>query len=98
MVASCRAGGTGAEVRAWALLEEVAVVLIASTSLASSNTREGTAPPINGKLDEKFTEHGPNHQNKTQFPPVSLPSGNFHKLLILTHQRADKMKTTVTEN
>ena len=41
-------------------------------SLASSNNREGTAPPINGKLDEKFTEHGPNHQNKTQFPPFSL--------------------------
>ena len=28
----------------------------------------------------------------------SLSLGNFHKPLILIHQRADKMKTTITEN
>ena len=28
----------------------------------------------------------------------SLPSGSFHKPLILLHQRADRLKTTVTEN
>ena len=28
----------------------------------------------------------------------SLPSGSFHKLLILLHQRLDKLKTTITEN
>ena len=28
----------------------------------------------------------------------SLPSGSFHKPLILLHQRADKLKTTITEN
>ena len=28
----------------------------------------------------------------------SLPSGRFHKPLILIHQRADRMKTTITEN
>ena len=28
----------------------------------------------------------------------SLPSGSFHKPLIFIHQRADKMKTTITEN
>jgi len=28
----------------------------------------------------------------------SLPSGSFYKPLILTHQRADRMKTTITEN
>ena len=27
----------------------------------------------------------------------SLPSGSFHKLLILIHQRADRMKTTITD-
>ena len=27
----------------------------------------------------------------------SLPSGNFHKLLILLHQKADRLKTTITE-
>ena len=28
----------------------------------------------------------------------SLPSGSFHKPLILLHQRADRLKTTITEN
>ena len=28
----------------------------------------------------------------------SLPSGSFHKPLILVHQRADRLKTTITEN
>ena len=29
--------------------------------------------------------------------PQSLPSGSFHKPLILLHQRADRLKITVTE-
>ena len=28
----------------------------------------------------------------------SLPSGSFHKPLIFLHQRADRLKTTITEN
>ena len=28
----------------------------------------------------------------------SIPSGSFHKPLILLHQRADRLKTTLTEN
>jgi len=28
----------------------------------------------------------------------SLPSGSFHKTLMLIHQWADRMKTTITEN
>ena len=38
------------------------------------------------------------HQIKTQFPTQSLPLRIFHELLILIHQRADRMKTTITEN
>ena len=39
------------------------------------------------------------HQNKTQFPlSQSIPLGSFHRPLILTHQKADRMKTTITEN
>ena len=30
------------------------------------------APHINRKLDLRFTEHGPAHQNKTQFPLQSV--------------------------
>ena len=52
----------------------------------------GVGPP-------SLTEHGPAHQTKTQFPlSQSLPSGSFHKPLILLHQRADRLKTTITEN
>ena len=35
---------------------------------------------------------------KHQFFSQPLPSGSFHKPLILLHQRADRMKTTITEN
>ena len=54
-----------------------------------------------GKLDYRLTEHGLAHQNKMgkAFPySQSLASGNLHKPLILIHQRADGMKTTITEN
>ena len=38
------------------------------------------------------------HQNKTQFPlSQSLPSGSFHKPLILSHQRTNRIKTTKTK-
>ena len=38
-------------------------------------------------------------RTRTSFPlSQSLPSGSFHKPLILLHQRADRMKTTITEN
>ena len=36
---------------------------------------------------------------RPRFPhSESLPSGSFHQPLILIHQRADRMKTTITEN
>ena len=42
------------------------------------------------------------HQNIRTRPSIplsqSLPSGSFHKSLILPHQRADRLKTTITEN
>ena len=38
-------------------------------------------------------------RTRPSFPlSLSLPSGTFHKSLILLHQRADRMKTTITEN
>ena len=55
--------------------------------------------PINRKLDSRFTEHASTHQNKTQFPPQSVsPIRKFPQASILLHQRADRMKTTITEN
>ena len=38
-------------------------------------------------------------RTRPSFPlSQSLPSGSFRKSLILLHQRADRMKTTITEN
>ena len=76
-------------------------MVITSTRVWSQVKQQvrNTAPPINRKLDYRFTEHGPASQNNTQFPhSQSLPTESFHKPLILLHQRADRMKTTTTEN
>ena len=37
-------------------------------------------------------------QDPVSPPSQSLPSGSFHKPLILFHQRADRLKITITEN
>ena len=38
-------------------------------------------------------------RTRPSFPlSQSLPSGSFHKPLILLHQRADRLKTRITEN
>ena len=60
-----------AAVRAWGLLKEVIIVFITSTIVwpQVKQQRGNTAPPINRKLDYRFTEHGPTHESKTQFPP-----------------------------
>ena len=42
-------------------------------SLVSGQTTGRENSPIHQqKLDYRFTEHGPDHQNKTQFPPQSV--------------------------
>ena len=58
----------------------------------------------------KGREHSPTHQQKiglkiywawprpSEQDSQSLPSGSFHKPVILLHQRADRLKTTITEN
>ena len=41
----------------------------------------------------------PPFRTRFRFPhSQSLPSGSFHTPLILIHQRADRMETTITEN
>ena len=67
-------GALSAAVPAWELLKKVAIVFITSTIVWSQVEQQGgnTALPINRKLDYRFTEHGPAHQNKTQFPSQSV--------------------------
>ena len=82
-------------------LKEVPVIFIISTIVWPQVKQQGgnTAPPINRKLDERFPEHGPLIRTRPSFPfRQSLPSRRFHKPLIPIHQRADKMKTPITEN
>ena len=72
-VACCRVRGTECS-SAWDLLKEVAIIFITSTTVWPQVKLQGviTAPPINRKLDYRFTEHGPTYQNNTQFPPQSV--------------------------
>ena len=96
----CRVGTLSAAVRAWGLWEEVAIIFIPSTTVWFQVEQQGgnTALPINRKLDQRFTEHGPTHQKRPRYLlSQSLPSGSFHKPLILILQRADRMKTTITK-
>ena len=70
-------------------------------SLASAKQQGGnTAPPINRKNWIKdLLSMAPPIRTKPSFPHSQfLPSGRFHKPLILIHPRADRMKTTITEN
>ena len=73
MVACCRVEILGVAICACDLSKEVAISFITSTIVwYQVKHQEGnTVPPINRKLDSRFTEHGPTHQNKTQFSPVS---------------------------
>ena len=67
-------GALSVAVQAWDFLNEVTIIFITCTIVwPQINNREGTQPqPINRRLDLRFTEHGPTHQNKTQFPPQSV--------------------------
>ena len=69
-------------------------------SLASSQTTRREQPrPSTENWMKNLWSIAPTIRTRPSFPlSQSLPSGNFHKLLILTHQRADKMKIAITEN
>ena len=68
-------------------------------SLASGNGREGTQlhPSTESWIKDLLSMARPSEQDPV-LPCQSLPSGSFHKPLILLHKRADKLKTTITEN
>jgi len=65
-----------------------------------SNNREGTQPhpSVENWIKDLLNMALP-IRTRPRLPfSQSLPSGSFHKPLIFIHQRADRMKTTVTEN
>ena len=69
-------------------------------AVAAASNREGTQPrPSTENWIKDLLNITPPIRTRPSFPlSQSLPSGSFHKLLILIHQRADRMKTTITEN
>ena len=73
MVADAGSEALSVAVRAWDLLKEVSIVITSIIVWPQVKQQRGnTAQPINRKLNLRFTEHGPTHQNKTQFPPQSV--------------------------
>ena len=68
-----------------------------SLALGQTTGREHS-PAHQQKIGLKIYWAWPRPSYRTKFPPQSLPSGSFHKPLILLQQKADRMKTTITEN
>ena len=83
------------------LLKEVAIIFIASTIVWSQvNNWEGIhLQPSTENWIKDLLSMTPPIRTRFSFPlSQSHPSGSFHKPLTLIHQRADRMKTTLTES
>ena len=100
----CPAAGSGAmseAVHAQDLLKEVTIIFITTTIVWSQVKQQGgnTAPPITENGIKDLLSMALPIRTRPSFPhSQSLPSGSFHKPLILVPQREDRMKTTITEN
>ena len=54
---------------------------------------------INRNLIKDLLSMAPNTRTRPCIPlSQSIPSGSFHKSLVILYQRADRLKTTTTEN
>ena len=94
-------GAVSVAVHAWDLLKEVTIIFITSTIVwPQVNNRKGTQPhPSTENWIKDLLSMAPPIRTRPSFPlSQSLPSGSFHKPLILLHQREDRLKTTITEN
>ena len=65
-----------------------------------ANNREGRQlHPSTENLIKDLLSMAPAIRTRLSFPlSQSLPSESFHKPLTLLHQKADRLKTTITEN
>ena len=94
-------GALSVSERAWDLLKEVTIIFITSTIVwPLVNNRKRTRPnPSKDNLIKDLLSMALPIRTGPNFPlSQSLPSGSFHKPLILLDQRADRLKTTITEN
>ena len=88
-------------VHAWDLLKEVPITFITSTIVwFQVNSREGTQlyPSTENWVEDLLSVAPPNRTGPSFPISESLPSESFHKPLVLLHQRAGRLKTTITEN
>ena len=98
MVADAGSEALSVAVRAWDLLKEVHYLHYLRHSLASGKTT-GREHNLAHQQKIDLLSMAPSIRTRPSFPhSQSLPSGSFHKPLILINQREDRMKTTITEN
>ena len=94
-------GSLSVAVHSWVLLKKVTIIFITSTIVwPQVNSKEGTQlhPSTESWIKNLLSMARP-IRTRPSFPlSQSLPSGSFHKPLILLHQREDRQKTTITEN
>ena len=96
------AAGLGAwtvAVHAWDLLREVTIIFITSTIVwPQVNSKEGTQlHPSTENWIEVLQNMALPIRTRPSIPiSQSVPSRSFQKPLILLHQRADRLKTTIT--
>ena len=94
-------GALSVAVHAWNLLKEVTITFITSFIVwPQGNSKEGTQlhPSTENWIKDLLSMALPIRTGPS-FPfSQSLPSGSSYKPLILLYQRADRLKTTITEN
>ena len=90
-------GALSVAVHAWDLLKEVTIIFITSSIVwLQAYSREGTQlHPSTENWIKDLLSMAPPIRTRPSIPLSQfLPSGSFHKPLILLHQRADRLKTS----
>ena len=93
-------GALSVAMHAWDFLKEVTITFITSTIVWPQGNRKGTQPrPSTDNWIKDLLSMAPPIRTRPNSPvSLSQQEACFHKPLILLHQRADRMKTTITEN
>ena len=71
-------------------------VVVSASDPAAGHSQPTPPREIPGHSQEKMNTHPSTAPSYSDL--LVPPNGSVHKSLILIHQRADRMKTTITEN
>ena len=95
---AARSEALNIRVHAQVLLKEIAIVFITLTIVWFQVTEQGGNTSTEKWIKDLLSMTPPT-RTRPSFPKSqSFPSESFHKPLILTNQRVDRIKTTITEN